>query len=285
MGQKNYTGFNKNDFIVTAELFRNKQGEFLVLGSFNDEPDHRFGDYFSNGSETSGFFSGLLSAEDAKIKYMKFSEITDYHGYFSERNSILNRSSNAKTKKLTDIDYTSVTQNIHLVDSTYYAVLETYVPEYHRNYRQIYGFYSNIPSTYSDYPILDGYRFISAMTVSFNDKGNIKWSSAMEIRDVFSKYIYPRMNLVIDGKDAILSYSTKGKILSKVVNSPDSQTGYDQMSILPDKPRDEIMDDYNNGLAFWYGNYFLAYGYQQIRNNFISENKRTVFYVNKLAFR
>jgi hypothetical protein len=93
------------------------------------------------------------------------------------------------------------------------------------------------------------------------------------------------MNLVLDGENAVLSYSTKGKILSKVVNGPDSKTGFDQMSILPDKARDEIIDDYNNGLSFWYGNYFIAFGYQTIRNNFISENKRTVFYVNKLAFR
>lgn len=107
----------------------------------------------------------------------------------------------------------------------------------------------------------------------------------MEIRDVFSKYIYPRMNLVIDGDNDVLSYSTKGKILSKVVNGSDSKTGYDQMSILPENARDEIMDDYNNGLSFWYGNYFIAFGYQQIRNNFSAENKRTVFYVNKLAFR
>jgi hypothetical protein len=285
MGMTNYTGFKKNNCIVSAELFRNRKGELLALGSFNDEPDHRFGDYFSNGTETSGFFSGLLSSEDAKINYLNFSEITNYHGYFNERNSILNRSLNSKSRKLNEINYTAVSQSIHVVDSSYYCVLETYVPEYHRNYRQIYNFYSNIPSAYSDYPILDGFRFISAMTVSYNEKGNIKWNSAMEIRDVFSKYIYPRMNLLIDGEDAILSYSTKGKILSKVVNSPDAKTGYDQMAILPDKARDEIMDDYNNGLTFWYGNNFIAYGYQSIRNNYITENKRTVFYVNKLSFR
>lgn len=286
MGQANYTGFNKNNYVVTSELFRNKVGEFLVLGSFNDEPEHRYGDYFSNGTETSGFFSGLLNSESAKIMYKNFSDITDYHGYFNERNSILNRTSTkGKTKKMNEINYTAVSQNIHVVDSSYFLVLETYVPEYHRNYRQIYNFYSNIPSAYSDYPILDGFRFISAMTVSFNEKGSIKWSSAMEIRDVFSKYIYPRMNLVIDGDNDVLSYSTKGKILSKVVNGPESKTGYDQMSILPENARDEIMDDYNNGLSFWYGNYFIAFGYQQIRNNFSAENKRTVFYVNKLAFR
>jgi len=285
IGQKNYTGFNLIYYLVTAELFRNKDGELLVLGSFNDEPDHRFGDFFSNGTETSGLFSGLLNSENSKIEYRSFTEISNYHGYFSDKNSILARSSKSKTKRLSEINYTSVAQNIHVVDSSYYFLIETYVPEYHRNYRQLYNLYSNMPSTYSDYPILDGYRFINAMTVSFNDKGTIKWSSAMEIRDVFSKYIYPRMNLVVDGENAVLSYSTKGKILSKVVNGPDSKTGFDQMSILPDKARDEIIDDYNNGLTYWYGNYFIAFGYQQIRNNFISENKRTVFYVNKLAFR
>lgn len=285
MGQKNYAGFNKNCSLVSTELFRTKQGEFLALGSFNDEPEHRFGDYFSNGTETSGFFSGLLTGENAKINYRNFSEISNYHGYFNDRNSLLNLSSKNKPRKTSGINYTSVSQNIHVVDSLYYFLLETYVPEYHRNYRQMYNFYSNIPSAYSDYPILDGFRFISAMTVSFNDKGDIKWISAMEIRDVFTKYIFPRMNLVLDGENAVLSYSTKGKILSKVVNGPDSRTGLDQMSILPDKSRDEIIDDYNNGLSFWFGNYFIAYGYQQIRNNFSSENKRTVFYVNKLAFR
>ena len=285
IGQKNYTEFNRANYLVTSELFRNKEGELLVLGSFNNEPDHRFADYFSNGTETSGFFSGLLNSENAKINYLNFSEISDYHGYFNDRNSILNRTSKSKTKKLSEINYTSVSQNIHVVDSLYYFLVETYVPEYHRNYRQIYNLYSNMPSSYTDYPVLDGFRFISAMAVSFNDKGTIKWSSAMEIRDVFSKYIYPRMNLVMDGENAVLSYSTKGKILSKVVNGPDSKTGIDQMSILPDKARDEIIDDYNNGLTYWYGNYFIASGYQQIRNNFVSQNKRTVFYINKLAFR
>ena len=285
IGEKNYAGFNKSSCIVSSELFRTKHGEFLVLGSFNDEPEHRFGDYFSDGTETSGFFSGLLTGEDVKINYRNFSEISNYHGYFNDQNSSINRSSKRKSNKSSEINYASVSQNIHVVDSLYYLLLETYAPEYHRNYRQMYNFYSNIPSSYTDYPILDGYRFISAMTVSFNDKGDIKWNSAMEIRDVLSKYVFPRMNLVIDGENAVLSYSTKGKILSKVVNGPDSRTGLDQMSILPDKARDEIMDDYNNVLSYWYGNYFIAYGYQQIRNNYISENKRTVFYVNKIAFR
>jgi len=283
MGQQNYTGFVKNNYLVSAELFRNRKGELLAIGSYNDEPEHRFGDYFSNGTETSGFFSGLLTSEDAKVSYTSFSQITDYHGYFSDRNSIVNRS--GKSKKLNEINYTSVTQSVHVIDNSYYFILETYVPEYHRNYRQVYNFYSSIPSAYSDYPILDGYRFISAMTVSFGENGTVKWSSAMEIRDVFSKYIYPRMNLVVDGDNSVLSYSTKGKIYSKVVNGPDAKTGYDQMSILPGAARDEIMDDYNNGLFFWYGNYFIAYGYQLLRNNFSSQNKRTVFYVNKLAFR
>jgi hypothetical protein len=138
---------------------------------------------------------------------------------------------------------------------------------------------------YSDYPILDGYRFINAITVSYNNKAGVNWSSAMEIRDVFSKYIYPRMNIVVDGENAILSYSTKGKILSKVIEGPDAKTGFEQMSIMPEMAKDEVIDDYNNGLTYWYGNSFIAYGYQLIRNNFVSKNKRTVFYINKLAFR
>ena len=282
-GEMTFTGFNKNFNLVSAELFRNSSNELIVMGSYNDEPSRRFSEYFSNGTETTGFFSGLLNAADAGITYNRFSEMTNFHGYFDERSSIFNRS-NKKGKRISDVNYPTVTQNIQKIDSTYCLLLETYVPEYHRNYRQSYNLYYSMPG-YNDYPILDGYRFINAITVAFNDKGGVKWSSAMEIRDVFTKYIYPRMNLVMDGDNAILSYSTKGKILSKVIEGPDSKTGYDQMSIMPDKAKDEIVDDYNNGLVYWYGNNFIAYGYQLIRNNFISENKRTVFYINKLAFR
>jgi hypothetical protein len=283
VGETNYTGFSKDCFLVNAELFRNKANQLLVLGSFNNEPSRRFSEYFSNGTETSGFFSGLLVSNDAHITYHRFSELTNFHGYFENQSSIFNRSSK-KSKRISDINYTAVAHNIQKIDSAYYFILETYVPEYHRNYRQSYNLYYSLPG-YSDYPVLDGYRFINAITVSFNEKADVKWSSAMEIRDVFSKYIYPRMDLVVDGENTILSYSTKGKILSKVVDGPDSKTGFDQMSIMPDKAKDEIIDDYNNGLAYWYDNNFIAYGYQLIRNNFISINKRTVFYINKLAFR
>ncbi len=285
-GEVKYTGFNKDCFLVNAELFRNSDNQLLVLGGYNDQPSRRFSDYFSNGTETSGFFSGLLISSDANINYSRFSGITNFHGYFDDNSSIFNRVSK-KNKRISDINYTAVAQNIQKIDSAYYLVFETYVPEYHRNYRQSYNLYSSysLYPGYSNYPILDGFRFINAITVSYNEKAGVKWTSAMEIRDVFSKYIYPRMNLVMDGEDAILSYSTKGKILSKVIAGPDAKTGYDQMSIMPDKAKDEIIDDYNNGLIYWYDNNFIAYGYQLIRNNFISENKRTVFYINKLAFR
>jgi len=282
-GEINYIGFNKEFYLVNAELFRNKSNQLLVLGSYNEEPSRRFSEYFSNGTETTGFFSGLLINNDAGIIYKRFSELTNFHGFFDDHSSIFNHVTK-KNKRISDINYPAVTQNIQKIDSAYYFIMETYVPEYHRNYRQSYNFYYSMPG-YSDYPILDGYRFINAITVSYNEQAGVNWSSAMEIRDVFSKYIYPRMNIVVDGENAILSYSTKGKILSKVIEGPDAKTGYEQMSIMPNMAKDEIVDDYNNGLVYWYGNNFIAYGYQLIRNNFTSKNKRTVFYINKLAFR
>jgi len=50
-------------------------------------------------------------------------------------------------------------------------------------------------------------------------------------------------------------------------------------------PQDRISQDENNHIVNWYGDYFLIYGYQKIKNRTLSEQStRVVFYVNKIAY-
>jgi hypothetical protein len=47
---------------------------------------------------------------------------------------------------------------------------------------------------------------------------------------------------------------------------------------------DKLISDYNSDMEYWYGNYFISYGYQKIKNVVQNKGKRTVFYFNKIGF-
>ena len=50
-------------------------------------------------------------------------------------------------------------------------------------------------------------------------------------------------------------------------------------------PDDKLLSETKGDLVQWYGNYFLSYGYQDIKNIVLeTNNKRLVFYFSKLRF-
>lgn len=50
-------------------------------------------------------------------------------------------------------------------------------------------------------------------------------------------------------------------------------------------PRDRVSNDENSIIEHWYNNYFIVYGYQQVKNNYVtSRNNKYVFYINKMAY-
>ena len=66
---------------------------------------------------------------------------------------------------------------------------------------------------------------------------------------------------------------------------PESGDALQNISIESKFKGDKVMEDLGSKMIHWYQNYFICYGYQQIRNNRVSGGKRTVFYFNKLAFK
>jgi hypothetical protein len=83
----------------------------------------------------------------------------------------------------------------------------------------------------------------------------------------------------------VLAFNRQGKIGAKIIKGNDVIEGLDYFPIETSYNNDKIMEDTKSNMVHWYGNYFLTYGFQTIRNNtFNTKNKRTVFYFNKIGF-
>jgi len=86
------------------------------------------------------------------------------------------------------------------------------------------------------------------------------------------------------GNEIVLAYSSEGKIAYKIIKEKETVDEISYSTIDTNFNNDELTSDTGNGLELWYKNYFIAYGYQSVRNNSMVDNKRAVFYINKIAF-
>lgn len=99
-------------------------------------------------------------------------------------------------------------------------------------------------------------------------------------------YVKRFINIAEQKQDAIkLVYASRSRIHSKSFDfsgtiledesSEEIDTGMDS---------DKVKRSYSN-MSYWYGNYFLAYGSQKIKNKTESDKKkRTVYFINKIQY-
>ncbi len=94
-----------------------------------------------------------------------------------------------------------------------------------------------------------------------------------------------RVNVIFNGEETILAFNHEGEITYKVFTTGEPQQNLEYVTIESKNTRDRTTAESGSNMMYWYKNYFLVYGYQRIRNTMLSnEDKRNVFYVNKIAF-
>ena len=80
-------------------------------------------------------------------------------------------------------------------------------------------------------------------------------------------------------------YNAEGSLAMKTIrgNEVIEQSAVTPIGML--HANDKVVKDYLSTVAPWYDDFYIAYGYHSIRNNDLSNSRRTVFYINKIAYR
>ncbi len=161
---------------------------------------------------------------------------------------------------------------------------ESYVPEYHPENFTEFDFYGR--PYINTYNVFDGYRFTSAIIAGFDKTGNLKWDNSMEIRNLISTELIPKVNVFCSASDTmVLCYSSEARIASKIIREDEVVEKLDFSAMEQMNPEDKMLSDSKNYMIPWYGPFFLCYGYQEIKNINSSENKkRLVYYFTKVRF-
>jgi len=169
-------------------------------------------------------------------------------------------------------------------DGQFIITAEAYSPEYHTYTQMSYDYYGRAFPT--SYQVFDGFRYSHAFIAGFDSSGNILWNNGMEMRDILTKYLNRKLNCEFENNDEIvLFYNANNKVAFKTIKGNTIVENTSYSTLVPKRNTDQPYNEYLGTIEHWYDDYFIATGYQTIRNNSLESSKRNVFYISKMAFR
>lgn len=261
-------------------------GGDLLLGSYrlgplraapkNNIPEESTGLFASavrGGTQKSANFYNFLELQNAST-IVGASDIAE-----------LQKKALKKQKKLTDysLDYSVLMHEIIPVNDQYILSAELFSPQYHTENFTDFDFYGR-PYTNS-YSVFDGYRFFHAIVAAFDTEGKLLWDNNIEIRNLVSPELTPKVSVYQNAGGMVLCYISDGKIGSKIIRENQVVEKLDFTSIDLLYPEDKLISETRGVMVHWYKNYFLSYGYQEIKNIALeSNNRRMVFQFTKIRF-
>ena len=261
----------------------------------------RQSNYDANEDKTpvsDGYYTALVNNGIAEsIKYYNFANFANAFKYITDPNALRVKTKPAKKADKSDenapSDNTSDkerTMNLRLLthdvmsnNGQFIITAEAYSPEYHTNTQMSYDYYGRAFPT--SYQVFDGFRYSHAFVAGFDSSGMMLWNNGMEMRDILTKYLNRKLNALFINDEIILYYNANNKVAFKTIQGNTVVENTTYTTLAPKRATDQHLDEYLGTIQYWYDDYFIATGYESIRNNYMETNKRNVFYLSKMAFR
>jgi hypothetical protein len=281
--------FDDKNLINTAFAYTIDKGSDLIIGSYGNSSRTKVIDgYESVGVASTGFFSILVQNNTVvNTTFYEFSDFQNFYRYLRKPSDLSARRGSSKSEKGNreiTIDHDLLAHDVFKWKNNYVFIAEAYYPEYRTVTTMVYDYYGRpYPSTYS---VFEGFRYLTTFIAGFDSTGAIKWNNDLELRNMLTQNLRHKVLAWEDPDGLVLSYSYDGKIASKILPDGSASGNISYAEIAPLSSHDKIYKDSNSNMVYWYGNFFLAYGYQNIRNSYQNDrNNKNVFYLNKIAFR
>lgn len=263
---------------------------------FSRQPDYDASEDKTPVSD--GYFTASVTNGNAgKIKYFNFSGFNNVYKYITNPGALRVRAKPAKkiskvsenelSESILDEDKTLnlrlIMHDLKIANGQFIITAEAYSPEYHTNTQMTYDYYGRAFPT--SYQVFDGFRYSHAFIAGFDSSGNMKWNNGMEMRDIITRYLNRKLNCIFEFDEAVLFYNANNKIAFKTIKGNTIVENTTYTTLTPKRNTDQPLDEYLGTIEYWYDDYYIATGYQTIRNNYLESNKRNVFYISKMAFR
>lgn len=277
------SGFHENNVVQHAQWVHSGDSINMVIGGYLENYRSRNGYMDDYGTRYSGLFSSDLST-DISLKFFPLADFNDIIRMISVNDIQSSRKNRKKEDKKDDIDLFLVFHEVKIYGNEIILLTENYRPQFHTVSSMAYDYYGRPLTTY--YDVFDGYRYSNAIVCAFDEEGGILWTNDMDIRDVLVDKNKQISTIVQDNEYFVMAFAGIGNVASQVIMKDEV---IDEVTITKVDhlfPKDRLMETGTATISHWYGQYFLVDGYQTIQNNRVTDSgKRTVFYLNKMAYK
>ncbi|MBE9492277.1 MAG: hypothetical protein IMY70_05275 [Bacteroidetes bacterium] len=273
-----------NKYLNTAEVvFYNNS--LYILGNYSVYKNKIPEEGINAFAESAGFYiSKFQNSKQEFINFYNFLEFENLYSSMNGRDIMKIRQKAEKQKKKRSeysLNYDLLVHPVIMKNDQFILLAEAFYPEYRTVTDMYYDYYGRLmPQTYT---VFDGYKYFNGIVASFDPEGNLVWENDIEIWNILTFDLDKYVHAYFADDDLVLFYYREGKINYKVIDQNDIEDA-DQINIETKYSKDKVIEEAGSNMICWYDHYFICYGYQEIRNNSIPNSKRTVFYVNKVAF-
>ncbi|MCF6359733.1 MAG: hypothetical protein L3J29_03125 [Cyclobacteriaceae bacterium] len=287
---------------LSTHMFNPDFDKGLIFGRIADVEDITnlvVGTYGAKKSDYSqGLFLGLVDNEETqqKIEYINYADFENFFNYMKAKRQkrVSDRIDRKKIKgKKVKFNYRLLVHSVFKQDDTYILLGEAFYPKYSSSnyYNRSTGHYAGYDSGSNDQLPMNfaGYRYTHGIVAAFDSNGKMLWDNSFEIEDVLSYSLEQFIHAAFVEEGIVLLYLYDNQIRSKIISGAEVIEGkkFDDLKL---SFEDDKVNNYSSnkigGLEKWYGNTFVAYGVQRIKNLQDSGVKlnRKVFYVNKVIY-
>jgi len=277
------TGNNPSYEITSAILTDIGESETMIAGVYSAIPSGKK----NRETGSTGFTTiSFVSVVQKSIDYYNFLDMKNIQQLLSEQDLLSLRKKSMKKSHADQeysLDFSLLLHDIMEWEDQFILAAEAYFPQYHTESFTDYDFYGR-PYTNS-YSVFDGYRFTGVILAGFNKEGKLIWDNSMRINNLISFSLDPKVTLYPSGDELILTYLSEGKIACRIIRESETveKTTYSEMELM--SPNDKLLDESGSSMVYWYDDFFLCSGYQEIRDISKGGNdKRMVYFCNKVQF-
>lgn len=220
-------------------------------------------------------------------KYYMFKDMPNIEMALTSSDRVRVREARLKKNKKQsqgEIAFQFLTPRLTPFDSLVVFSVEAFEPVYHTETRMDYGFGYRGMYPYS-YTIFDGYDFFSDVLLAFDKEGNLKWQTAAKFPNELTFDLTPHACESACYDEFVVVSSSYNNLRYVSFNSNGNPISTLQVEkIDPKLGADELVDEYFAEMKLWYGNRFLIFGSQIIRNSIQAHPQRSVFFLQKVQF-
>jgi hypothetical protein len=258
----------------------------LITGTYHHQASRISGPDEGSVSESAGYFICRFAGNEQKyINYYNFLEFEEMYSAMSTR-VLADFRRKAEKQKSSDVeyslDYQLLLHEVISLNGDMVLLSEAYYPEYRTVTNMYYDYYGRpIPQTHT---VFDGYKYFSGIAACFSPAGEMVWNSGVEMTNILRFELEKYLGHFASHDELAVFYYNANRLYYKVIGGDEGSGSLQSLNLEQKYKGDKLMEDLGGKTIPWYGQYFVSYGYQKIRNNRLADGNRTIFFFSKLAF-